>query len=106
MGKYKIIYSTTKSMKEAKKISRILLEESLAACVNIFKINSIYRWKGDIIKGNEFSLIIKTKSNLVNKAIKRIKDLHSYDIPCIICLKIDKGYDKFLDWIEKETKNK
>ncbi|MEM5868888.1 MAG: divalent-cation tolerance protein CutA [Candidatus Aenigmatarchaeota archaeon] len=102
MGKYKIIYSTVEKKKDAKRIAKILIKERIAACVNIFKINSIYRWKGKSIEGEEYALIIKTKNSLVNKVMKRIKELHPYEIPCIICFNIEKGYDKFLNWIDKE----
>ncbi|MFH8110239.1 MAG: divalent-cation tolerance protein CutA [Candidatus Aenigmatarchaeota archaeon] len=102
MGKYKIIYSTVEKKKDAKRIAKILIKERIAACVNIFKINSIYRWKGKIIESEEYALIIKTKNSLVNKVMKRIKELHPYEIPCIICFNIEKGYDKFLNWIDKE----
>lgn len=102
MGKHKIIYSTAKDKKEAEKIAKILLEEKLVACVNIFKINSIYKWKGKVMKNSEYAMIIKTKDELISKAMKRIKELHSYEVPCIICFDIEKGYEKFLEWIDKE----
>lgn len=103
MSKYKIIYSTTNKLEEAKRIANDLVKEKLAACVNIFKIDSIYRWKGKIIKDKEYAMIIKTKESVLNKAMKRIKELHSYEVPCIICFNIEKGYDKFLEWIDIET---
>ncbi|MBZ9578549.1 divalent-cation tolerance protein CutA [Patescibacteria group bacterium] len=101
---YKLIYITTTDGKEAKRIAEVLVEERLAACVNIFPIKSIYRWERKIQREGEVALIVKTKDELVDKVIKRAKELHSYDIPCIISLSIEKGYPKFLKWIDKETK--
>ncbi len=100
----KLIYITASSKKEAGKIGEVLIKERLAGCVNIFPIKSIYRWKGKIMKAAEAGLFVKTKAKLVGKVIKRVKKLHSYEIPCIISLPIEKGSLEFLKWIEKEAK--
>jgi len=81
-----------------------LIKEKLAACVNIFPINSIYKWKGKIERSKEHAAIIKTRATLARKVIKRIKKIHPYQVPCIISLKIDKGSKDFLDWIDKVTR--
>ena len=104
MTKFRIVYIVTSSKKEAKKISEILVKEKLAACINFFPITSVYKWQGKIEKEKEFGLIIKTKKNLVEKVIKRVKGLHSYEVPCIISLPVEKGYKKFLEWIDESTK--
>lgn len=78
---YKLIYITTANKKEAQKIAKASVKEKLAACVNIFPIESIYRWKGKIKKEKEIGIFVKTKTKLVNEAIKRVKELHSYEIP-------------------------
>ena len=99
-----IIYSTTGSVEEARKIARILVEEKLVACVNIIpKIESIYRWQGNIEKDNECVLLAKTTDKNVDKAIQRIKKLHSYDVPDIVAIPITHGFKKYLDWVEDET---
>lgn len=101
---YKLIYITAATKKEAEKIAQILVKERLAACVNIFPIKSIYRWKGKIIKEREIALAVKSKGKLVKKIIKRVKEIHSYRVPEIISLPIEKGERKFLNWIDEETK--
>ncbi|MBZ9569772.1 divalent-cation tolerance protein CutA [Patescibacteria group bacterium] len=101
---YKLIYITTTNEKEAKRIAEVLVEERLAACVNRFPIKSIYRWAEKIQRESEIALIVKTKDELVDKVIKRVKELHSYEVPCIISISIEKGYSKFLKWVDKETK--
>lgn len=101
---YKIIYITALDKKEAEKIANALVGERLAACVNMFPIRSIYRWKGKIERADEIGLFVKTKAKLVDKIIKRVKELHSYEVPEIISLPIEKGENFFLEWIKKETK--
>ncbi|MCK5458959.1 MAG: divalent-cation tolerance protein CutA [Thermoplasmatales archaeon] len=99
-----IIYSTTGSVEEARKIARILVEEKLVACVNIIpKIESIYRWQGKIEEDNECILLAKTTDKNVDKTIQRIKELHSYDVPDIVSFPITKGLKGYLDWIKDET---
>ena len=100
----KTIYLTCKDETEAKEIGQVLVSEKLAACVNYFPINSVFRWKGKIEEGEEFGMLVKTKESLVDEVIARIKELHSYDVPCIEVLDVVGGNSDFLDWVEKETK--
>ena len=100
---YSIIYVTTPNRKESKKIARSLVEKKLAACVNIFPIESVYRWKEKIVEEDEDAMIIKTRAGLVDKVIERVKALHSYEVPEIISLRIETGHARFLNWIEEST---
>jgi periplasmic divalent cation tolerance protein len=104
MKKFSLIYITTQSKKEAKRIAKILLKEKLIACANIFPIESQFLWQGKIKKVKEFGMILKTKRRLVEKIVKKIKAIHSYKIPCIISFSIEKGNKDFLDWIGDSTK--
>ena len=97
------IYVTAPSLDEAKRIARTLIEEKLGACANIYPITSIYRWHGNIEEGDEYALLIKTKTELVGKLASRVRDLHSYETPCIVSFKIDAGDQSYLSWIEQET---
>lgn len=101
---FRIVYITAPTKKEAKKIAEILVKERLAACCNIFPLESVYKWRGKIEKTEEFGIFVKTKKRLVEKVLKRVKELHSYEVPCIISIPIEKGDKKFLEWIDKETK--
>jgi periplasmic divalent cation tolerance protein len=100
---YKLVYATTNDEKEAERIGKALLKEGLAACVNTCPIKSLYKWKGKVCKENETAMLIKTKAGLVDKVIERVKALHSYEVPCIVSLPIEKGYAKFLKWIDEST---
>ena len=102
--KYHSIYITTQDEKEARQIGKTLVEEKLAACVNIHPIKSIYRWEGQIQEDDEMALFVKTKAELADEVIQRVKELHSYEVPCIVSLSIEKGYPDFLKWIEESTK--
>ncbi len=101
---YHAIYITTKDETEARKIGRVLVEEKLAACVNIHPIKSIYRWQGDIQEEDEVAMLVKTRAELAEDVIARVKELHSYEVPCIISLPIVEGHPDYLKWIEESTK--
>mgnify|MGYP001610399562 CR=1 FL=1 len=104
---YLTVYITAKDAKEARKISSALLKKRLIACANIIpKIESSYWWKGKIAKEMEALLLCKTRRGLEDKIIAAVKKYHSYRVPCINFLAIEKGNPDFLKWIEKETRNK
>ena len=99
--KYTIVFVTVPNKKEAKKIADIILKEKLVACVNIInKLESIYWWQGKIEKSNELLLIMKTKTSLSKELIKKIKSIHTYEVPEIIFLPITAGNTDYLKWID------
>lgn len=97
-----MVYITTSSLEEAKFIGRTLIKERLVACANIFPITSIYHWDG-LKESEEVVLLVKTTTENVKKIEQRVKELHSYDVPCIISLVID-GSDDYLTWIKREVR--
>ncbi len=105
MNNYIVIYITTGSVNEAKKIGRSLVEEKLVACSNIISpIRSIYSWQGKICDDKEALMILKTRKKYFKQIVKRVEKLHSYDVPEIIAIPIIDGSDKYLSWINEETK--
>ncbi len=105
MSNYIVIYITTGSVNEAKKIGRALVEEKLVACSNIiFPIRSIYSWQGKICDDKEALMVLKTKKKLFDQIAKRVEKLHSYDVPEIIAMPIIEGSSKYLSWLNEETK--
>lgn len=92
---------TVPNIEEGKKIARSLVESRLAACVNIIKdISSVYRWKGEIQEDNEHLLLIKTTEDKSDPLIQKIKAIHSYSEPECIGFKVEKGSQKYLNWIK------
>jgi periplasmic divalent cation tolerance protein len=101
---HSIIYITAGDLKEARKIGRILVEEHLAACANIFPITSIFRWKGNIDEANEFGIIVKTRTDKMKDIEKRVKEIHSYEVPCVVSFKIEDGSIDYLKWINDSVR--
>ena len=99
---YYIFLVTVPNIEEGKKIANILVESKLAACVNIIQnVISIYRWKGNIERENEMLLIIKTTENKCNLIIQKVREIHSYSNPECVAFKIEKGSEKYLNWINE-----
>ena len=95
-----VLFITTASADEAQQISRILLEQKKAACVNtISKVDSLFWWEGKLDSAQENLLIVKTKASLLPEIINLVKKLHSYTVPEIIALPIIGGNQDYLDWI-------
>ncbi|OFX12650.1 MAG: dihydroorotate dehydrogenase [Alphaproteobacteria bacterium RIFOXYD12_FULL_60_8] len=101
---YRLIYVTTADTEQAKSIARTVVEERLAACVNILgAVSSFYWWDGKVQEDGEVSLIAKTRADLVEPLTRRIKELHTYACPCVVALPIVGGNPDFLRWIGTET---
>jgi periplasmic divalent cation tolerance protein len=95
--------TTTSSREEAQKLARLLIEEKLAACVQLLPIESFYFWEGKTQNEAEVLLLIKTRSALFDKASARIKAVHSYTVPEIVALPFSAGFAGYLDWIGEVT---
>jgi periplasmic divalent cation tolerance protein len=101
---YLIIFCTTATEQEAAVLGRTLVEEGVAACANIVpQIRSIYRWKEEIWDERETLLIIKSREDLFEKIRSRIRELHSYEVPEITAVQVDKGDAAYVQWIEAVT---
>ena len=100
-----IIFITASSEQEARTIATALVEERLVACINIIPlIYSIYRWEGKVCQESEAMLIGKSVESLFPSIIKRVKSLHSYQLPEIISFPISAGLPEYLSWIIDVTK--
>ena len=98
------VYMTAGSIEEAKNIGQMLVEQNLAACVNLLEnMTSIYKWEDKLEEGQEVVLIAKTRKVLMPKLIGTVNSLHSYDCPCILELPIQGGNPEFMSWIKSET---
>ena len=101
-----MIYATTGSTQEAKSLAKTLVQERLVACVNIIdRVTSVYRWDDDIQSDSESVMIAKTSIERRVDAIKRLRELHSYDTPCIVSYDMSDGTPQYIDWIMEETRS-
>ena len=99
-----LVYVTASNAKEADGIARQVVTERLAACANLLgAVRSLYWWQGKIQEVDEVSFILKTERALVERLTKRVKELHSYTVPCVVALAIEAGNPEFLRWIAEET---
>ena len=105
MSDFIVVLVTCGSEEEALKIAHSLVEERLAACVNVISpVRSIYRWEGKILDEKEWILFIKTQKERFEDLERKVKFLHSYSVPEIIGLPIVKGASSYLDWLVEMTK--
>jgi periplasmic divalent cation tolerance protein len=98
------VYTTYPSIVEAEETGRVLVEQRLAACVNILPgMISHYRWEGAVERAEEVVMLIKTRASLAEAVRARVKDKHSYDTPAILVLPIESVDETYLGWIMAET---
>jgi periplasmic divalent cation tolerance protein len=98
-----IVLSTCSSDEEATRIARQLVEQRLAACVNVVPgVRSIYRWQGAIEEAGEWLLIIKSRRGLLDRLRVEVEKAHSYQTPEVIALTIVDGSEAYLGWLDSE----
>lgn len=94
------IYAVFANAEEAERIGRAVIEERLAACINILgSCRSFYLWKGAIETADEVPAIFKTDGGKADALIERIAALHSYDVPCIAAWPVDKALQSYAAWV-------
>jgi periplasmic divalent cation tolerance protein len=99
-----VVLTTCESEQQAQALARGLIEQRLAACVNILPgARSVYRWKDKIEDAAEFVLIIKSRRDIFIKLREAIAHLHSYEIPEVIALPVVDGSDAYLNWLDREV---
>jgi periplasmic divalent cation tolerance protein len=100
MPEEKLVLSTTGSREEAQRIAHTLVQERLAACVNVIgPMQSVYRWQNNIDTAEEFLLLIKTTAAAYARVQARVRALHSYQLPEIVELNITGGSAEYLKWV-------
>ncbi len=100
---YGVLLTTTQNREEAATIAKLLIEEKLAACVQLLPIESFYSWQGKTQNEAEVLLLVKTRSALFEAAIARIKTVHSYTVPEIVAMPFAVGFAGYLNWIDEVT---
>ena len=100
-----LVFTTLPSADKAAELAKLLVEERLAACANLLPaIRSIYRWQGKLQDENEVLLLLKTRAEHLERLKLRILELHPYDVPEVLAVPVEAGYQPYLDWIAGETK--
>ena len=100
------VYITAESEDVAVHISTALVREKLVACANVQTgIRSIYEWDGIIQLDNEVAVTMKTVKSRVEAVIEKVKEMHSYGVPCVTVSPIVDGNPDYLDWVVKQTKD-
>jgi periplasmic divalent cation tolerance protein len=95
----RIVLCTASSEDEARKIALHLVEQQLAACVNVLpKVESIYRWQGKMESSREWLLLIKTSAERFPEVLDAIRELHSYKLPECIAIAVEDGSAEYLQW--------
>ena len=95
------VYAIFADVEEAVRIGRSVVEERLAACINILgTVRSIYRWQGGLEQAEETAAILKTTSDQADRLIARIAALHSYDVPCIVTWPVEQLFSPYAQWVE------
>lgn len=103
-GSYGVVLVTVPSVEDGEAIARSLIAAKLAACVNLFPIQSIYTWKGEVHQDQEWQLTIKTDLSRFDELEQTIRSLHPYEVPEIIALPIVAGSAAYLTWITEHTR--
>lgn len=99
-----IAYVTTKDREEALRIGKSLVDDRLAACVNVMDgMQSVFRWQGRVEESSETVLIVKSVESRAQAIIDRVKSMHSYECPCVAIWPLTSGNPEYLEWIRKES---
>jgi periplasmic divalent cation tolerance protein len=100
-----VVFSTCATPEEAARIARKLIEERLAACVNVTQaVRSFYRWKGSIEQADECLLVIKSSRDLFERLRIELEKAHTYEVPEIVAVAVVDGSPNYLNWIDGELK--
>ena len=100
-----LVLITAGSEIEAEDIATALVAERLAACVNVVPgIASIYRWQGEVQRDQEWLLVVKSRRDVLDDLVQRVRELHSYDLPETIALPLVGGSAPYLDWLVGEVR--
>lgn len=99
---YQIIFCTCPDQQSATKLAHLLINQNLAACVNLLPgLTSVYRWQNKIETADEYLLLIKTRSDFYSSIAELIKSHHPYELPEIIAVTVDNGAPDYLQWIDQ-----
>ena len=100
-----LVFTTLPSADKAAELAKALVDERLAACANLLPaVRSIYRWQGKVQDENEVLVLLKTRAEQLERLKLRILELHPYELPEVLAVPVEAGYQPYLDWLAGETK--
>src|SRR5262245_44584884 len=100
-----LVLTTVSSVDRGEAIGRALVDERLAACVNVLPpMTSIYRWQGAVTRESECQVVIKTTRDRLQQAARRVRQLHDYELPEWLVLPIDEGSVEYVAWVHGSTR--
>lgn len=100
-----LVLTTLPTADKAAEVAKALVEERLAACANLLPaVRSIYRWQGKLQDENEVLVLLKTRAEHLERLKLRILELHPYELPEVLAVPVEAGYQPYLDWLAGETK--
>ena len=99
-----MVLATVPDAEVGKRLARSLLQERLIACASLVPgVTSLYRWEGEVQEEDEILVVMKTRSELVPRLIARIPELHPYELPEVLALRVDDGLPAYRRWVVDET---
>ncbi len=104
LAKTPVVVLITAPRGKGEEIARKILEERLAACINITSVKSLYWWQGKIEKDDEDLLVVKTRLDLLDQLARLLKQVHPYQVPELIALPLVTGLKDYIEWLVKETR--
>ncbi len=100
-----LVLTTLPSAEAAAELAKAVVEEKLAACANLLPaIRSIYRWQGRVQDESEVLVLFKTRQEHFDRLKSRLLELHPYEIPEVLAIPVEQGYQAYLDWLAQETR--
>ena len=100
-----LVFTTLPSADKAAELAKLLVQERLVACANLLPaIRSIYRWQGEMHDENEVLVLLKTRAEHLERLKLRILEVHPYEVPEVLAIPVESGYQPYLDWLAGETK--
>lgn len=101
---YCVVLITTPEEGLAERISDLLIEQNLGACVQTTPISSVYRWSSEVHHENEILMLVKTRTALIDELVEQVREMHVYDAPEIIALPLIGGSPDYLNWVDAQTR--
>jgi periplasmic divalent cation tolerance protein len=99
-----VVLTTFATAQKAAEVARVLADERLIACANVLPaVRSIYRWQGKVNDEPEVLVVLKTSAARLARMQQRLRELHPYDVPEMIALRVESGWPAYLDWLAAET---